>query len=237
MGVEIHVGTRVTGVDERGIETNSVDPALQRIEAATKFWAAGVEASPLGRLVAEAAGAEIDRAGRVKVGPDCTLPGHPEVFIIGDLMSLDGLPGWRRSRSSPAATPQIRSCDESPATPRPAIPLPRPRNDGDDLTLPRDRGARRSARVGLHRVDLLARRPPRRADRFQEPDLGPLQLDGRVPERRTPAAGHHEATGLRPASAGSTKLPNRTRPAELAAVRRAPALPRRATDAGRGAAQ
>ena len=93
MGVEIHVGTRVTGVDERGIDTDSSDPALQRIEAATKFWAAGVEASPLGRLVAEAPGAEIDRAGRVKVGPDCTLPGHAEVFIIGDLMSLDGLPG------------------------------------------------------------------------------------------------------------------------------------------------
>jgi NADH dehydrogenase len=93
MGVEIHVGTRVTGVDERGIETNSADPQLRRIEVATKIWAAGVEASPLGRLLAEAAGAEIDRAGRVKVELDCTLPGHPEVFVIGDLMSLDHLPG------------------------------------------------------------------------------------------------------------------------------------------------
>jgi len=93
MGVEVHVGTRVTGVDERGIGTDSSDPELRRIEAATKFWAAGVEASPLGRVVAEAAGAEVDRAGRVKVEPDCTLPGHAEVFIVGDLMSLDGLPG------------------------------------------------------------------------------------------------------------------------------------------------
>jgi NADH:ubiquinone reductase (H+-translocating) len=93
MGVEIYVGTRVTALDERGIETSSADPELRRLEAATKFWAAGVEASPLGRLVAEAAGAEIDRAGRVKVEPDCTLPGHPEVFVIGDLMSLEGLPG------------------------------------------------------------------------------------------------------------------------------------------------
>jgi NADH:ubiquinone reductase (H+-translocating) len=93
MGVEIHVGRRVTAVDERGIETDSSDPELRRIEAATKFWAAGVEASPLGRLVAEAAGTAIDRAGRVKVDPDCTLPGHAEVFIVGDLMSLDGLPG------------------------------------------------------------------------------------------------------------------------------------------------
>jgi len=57
------------------------------------MWAAGVQASPLGRLVAEAAGAEVDRAGRVHVRPDCTLPGHPEVFVVGDLMALERLPG------------------------------------------------------------------------------------------------------------------------------------------------
>ena len=50
-------------------------------------------ASPLGRLLAEGAGAETDRAGRVKVLPDCTLPNHPEVFVLGDMMSLDDLPG------------------------------------------------------------------------------------------------------------------------------------------------
>jgi NADH:ubiquinone reductase (H+-translocating) len=92
-GVEIHLGTMVTGLDVRGLDTNSEDPRLRRIEAATKVWAAGVEASRLGRLVAEAAGAGVDRAGRVQVKPDCTLPGHPEVFVIGDLMSLDRLPG------------------------------------------------------------------------------------------------------------------------------------------------
>ena len=93
IGIEIHVGTAVTHVDERGLETNSADPALRRIEAATKIWAAGVEASPLGRLLAERTGAEVDRAGRVKVEPDLTIPGHPEIFVVGDLMSLDGLPG------------------------------------------------------------------------------------------------------------------------------------------------
>jgi NADH dehydrogenase len=93
MGVEIHLGAMVTGIDERGVDTNAEDQRLRRIEAATKIWAAGVEASPLGRMVAEAAGARIDRAGRVDVRPDCTLPGRPEVFVVGDLMSLDGLPG------------------------------------------------------------------------------------------------------------------------------------------------
>ena len=93
MGVEIHVGTTVTGVDQQGVDTNSTEPQVRRIDAATKIWAAGVQASPLGRLVAEAAGVELDRAGRVRVETDCTLPGHAEVFVIGDLMSLDNLPG------------------------------------------------------------------------------------------------------------------------------------------------
>ena len=96
MGVEIHLRTLVTGVDADGIETNSDDPQLQRIEAATKIWAAGVEASPLGRQIADASGAEVDRTGRVKVEPDLTLPGHPEVFVVGDLMSLGDLQGVAR---------------------------------------------------------------------------------------------------------------------------------------------
>ena len=75
-----------------GSNTDSTDSNVQRIEAATKIWAAGVQASPLGRILAEKAGAELDRAGRVKVEPDCTLLGHPEVFVIGDLMSLQQLP-------------------------------------------------------------------------------------------------------------------------------------------------
>lgn len=92
-GIEIHLGAMVTSLDERGIDTNAEDPQLRRIDAETKIWAAGVEASPLGRMIAEAAGAGVDRAGRVQVKPDCSLPGHPEVFVIGDLMSLDRLPG------------------------------------------------------------------------------------------------------------------------------------------------
>ena len=57
------------------------------------MWAAGVKASALGARLGEQSGAAVDRSGRVAVLPDCTLPGHPEVFVIGDLMSLDHLPG------------------------------------------------------------------------------------------------------------------------------------------------
>ena len=93
LGVEVHIGTKVTGVDQEGIDTDASAPNVRRIETATKIWAAGVQASPLGRIVAGQARVELDRTGRVTVEPDCTLRGHPEVFVIGDLMSLDNLPG------------------------------------------------------------------------------------------------------------------------------------------------
>jgi NADH:quinone reductase (non-electrogenic) len=93
LGVEIHTGTAVIGVDEQGITTNSTESQVHRIDAATKIWAAGVQASRLGAMLADESGVELDRVGRVKVEADCTLPGHPEVFVIGDVMSLNDLPG------------------------------------------------------------------------------------------------------------------------------------------------
>ncbi len=92
-GVEIHTGSIVTGVDRYGVDVKDQDGEVQRVEARTKIWAAGVQASPLAKLLADATGAECDRAGRIAILPDCSLPGHPEVFAIGDMMSLDDLPG------------------------------------------------------------------------------------------------------------------------------------------------
>jgi NADH dehydrogenase len=88
LGVEVRLGTRVLGVDATGLDVEG-----GRVEARTKIWAAGVEASPLGRLLAARADATIDRAGRVEVLPDTSLPAHRDVFVVGDLMALDGLPG------------------------------------------------------------------------------------------------------------------------------------------------
>ena len=93
LGVEVRLGTRVTGVDADGLSVENPDGSVGRIEAYTKVWAAGVQASPLGAILGEQTGAAVDRAGRVQVLPDCSLPGHPEVFVVGDLMSLDRLPG------------------------------------------------------------------------------------------------------------------------------------------------
>ena len=92
MGVEVRVGTAATAIDQDGITIRN-DEGEERIEARTKVWAAGVQASPLAKLLATATGTETDRAGRIMVKPDCTLPGHPEVFAIGDMVSLNGLPG------------------------------------------------------------------------------------------------------------------------------------------------
>jgi len=93
MGVEIHLGAMVSDMDGQDVEITTSDGNTQRIPAATKIWAAGTRASGLGGLIAEGAGGELDKAGRVKVAPDCSLPGHPEVFVVGDLMALDDLPG------------------------------------------------------------------------------------------------------------------------------------------------
>jgi len=93
LGVEVQLGAMVTDVDERGIEVRRKDGSTDRIEAVTKIWAAGVQANPLGRTLAEQTGAPLDRAGRIGVNPDLTLPGHPEVFVVGDMIALDHLPG------------------------------------------------------------------------------------------------------------------------------------------------
>jgi NADH dehydrogenase len=93
IGVEVQLGAKVVGVDATGIDVEDSDGHRRRIEAVTKVWAAGVQASELGAQLAEQSGAEIDRSGRVLVGDDLTLPGHPEVFVVGDMASLKGYPG------------------------------------------------------------------------------------------------------------------------------------------------
>lgn len=94
MDVEVQLNAMVTAVDYMGITVRDQDGSERRIECACKVWAAGVAASPLGKMVAEQSdGTETDRAGRVVVEPDLTVKGHPYVFVVGDLMSVPGVPG------------------------------------------------------------------------------------------------------------------------------------------------
>jgi NADH dehydrogenase len=94
LGVEVELNTKVVGMDVSGIEVES-ERGHERIPSMTKIWAAGVSAPPMARKLAEATGARADRAGRIFVEPDLTIPGHPEIFVLGDMMSLndaDGVP-------------------------------------------------------------------------------------------------------------------------------------------------
>ncbi|MEU3013124.1 NAD(P)/FAD-dependent oxidoreductase [Nocardia asteroides] len=94
MGVEIQLNAMVTDVDAHGVIVKDADGSTRRIESACKVWSAGVQASPLGKMIAERSdGTEVDRAGRVIVEPDLTVKGHPNIFVVGDLMSVPGVPG------------------------------------------------------------------------------------------------------------------------------------------------
>lgn len=88
LGVRSRVNTFVTGVDENGVTFNT-SSGTDYISARTIIWAAGVRASSFGQILERRAGAQLDHSGRVLVQPDCTLPGHPEIFVIGDLAHFD----------------------------------------------------------------------------------------------------------------------------------------------------
>jgi NADH dehydrogenase len=92
LGVEVHLGERAVALDTRGLEVER-DGQRRRFDARTVLWAAGVQAAPLGRALAEQSTAKLDRSGRLVVEPDLSLPGRPEVFAIGDMAALDGVPG------------------------------------------------------------------------------------------------------------------------------------------------
>jgi NADH dehydrogenase len=94
MGVEVQLNAMVDDVDYLGLTVKEKDGTTRRIECACKVWAAGVQASSLGKIIADQSdGTEVDRAGRVVVEPDLTVKGHPNVFVVGDLMSVPDVPG------------------------------------------------------------------------------------------------------------------------------------------------
>jgi len=98
LGVVVRTSTKVTDISEHEV---TVEPAAggppERIPTRTVLWAAGVQASSFAHVVATATGAETDRAGRIKVAPDLTIPGHPEIFVIGDA----AVQPWKKDRPVP----------------------------------------------------------------------------------------------------------------------------------------
>jgi NADH dehydrogenase len=96
LGATVRTGTRVTAIDASGVDLAAA-AGPERLPARTVLWAAGVEVAPFGRAIATALGAATDRVGRIEVGPDLTVPGHPEISIVGDL----AVTPWRPGRPVP----------------------------------------------------------------------------------------------------------------------------------------
>lgn len=107
LGVDVRTSTRLREVTPEGV-TLQRDGHDEAVPARTVLWAAGVKASRLGSVLSEKAGAPLDRAGRVRVAPDLTVPGHPEIFVLGDLASLDGPDGKPLPGVAPVAMQQGR---------------------------------------------------------------------------------------------------------------------------------
>ncbi|HXD65200.1 MAG TPA: NAD(P)/FAD-dependent oxidoreductase [Solirubrobacteraceae bacterium] len=93
LGVTIMLNRTVVGIDAESVTLSGPDESTERIRSKTVIWAAGVTASELARELGELSGAEIDRAGRLTVQPDLTLPGHPEVIALGDMVRVRGADG------------------------------------------------------------------------------------------------------------------------------------------------
>jgi NADH dehydrogenase len=89
----VTLDSAVVDIDGDGVIVSNEAGHTQRIDARTVVWAAGVQASPLGAQLADQSAAELDRSGRLKVERDLTLPGRPDVFAVGDMVSLPGVPG------------------------------------------------------------------------------------------------------------------------------------------------
>jgi NADH dehydrogenase len=120
LGVEVRLGSRVTAIDDRGLEVQQMDaPAgaggSYRIDCRCMIWAAGVAASPLGAQLARATGAALDRAGRIEVLPDLSLPGHPEISVVGDLAAAQSHVPGRPPGLVPGVSPAAKQMGRTAA--------------------------------------------------------------------------------------------------------------------------
>ena len=211
LGVTVSTSAMVEDIDAGGVTVRRPDGATERIPARTVIWAAGVQASGLAGLLAAASGAEVDRAGRVTVEPDLTLPGHPEVIALGDMVRVsDGvggvqdLPGVGARRH--AAGPPRRAAGGGAAGGRGGaapVPLRRQGQPGDDRPAPRGGRDQGRAAERLPGVGGLARHPPLLPDRPAEPRRRADSLDGQLPHPRSRGAADRAPDPPPPAGSSS----------------------------------
>jgi NADH dehydrogenase len=117
LGVEVRTEAKVTGIDADGVDCEtSADGTtrLERIDSHTVIWAAGVAGSPLGAQLTQGTGAVLDRAGRVVVEPDLSLPGHPEISVVGDLAAARSY-GPKGTTTVPGISPAAKQMGRAAA--------------------------------------------------------------------------------------------------------------------------
>ena len=210
LGVTVRTDTKVVGIDDRSVRLE-VNGKEETLPARTVLWAAGVQASSFARVVAQATGAEADRNGRIVVGPDLSIPGHPEIFVVGDVASRlrrDGrpVPGVAQGAiqgGSYAAGAILRRLDGEKTKPfqysnRGEVAIIGRLSGVTDIPLAR--ALRPPER--LHRLAALARHPHRVPHRVRQPDrrahaLGVVVRDPRprlAPDHGRAAPAAHRGT-------------------------------------------
>jgi NADH:ubiquinone reductase (H+-translocating) len=114
LGVEVRLNTKVTAIDASGLQADAGDGSV-RIDSHCIVWAAGVAASPLGRMLGDATGIECDRAGRIKVEPDLSLAGHAEISVVGDLAAAMSHPPGKAPKPVPGVSPGAKQMGRAAA--------------------------------------------------------------------------------------------------------------------------
>ncbi|RZL85695.1 MAG: NAD(P)/FAD-dependent oxidoreductase [Variovorax sp.] len=122
LGVQVRLNAKVTSIDATGLHVESpfsdggAGSGSHRIECNCVIWAAGVAASPLGRLLGAATGAEVDRAGRIKVLPDLSVPGHPDISVVGDLAAAMSHRPGKEPKPVPGVSPGAKQMGRAAAS-------------------------------------------------------------------------------------------------------------------------
>ncbi|WPB59171.1 NAD(P)/FAD-dependent oxidoreductase [Xylophilus sp. GOD-11R] len=115
LGVDVRLKTRVTNIDREGLNVDAGEGGSYRIPSRCMVWAAGVAASPLARLLGEATGTPIDRAGRIAVASDLSLPGHPEISVIGDMAAARSHVPGQEPKPVPGVSPGAKQMGRAAA--------------------------------------------------------------------------------------------------------------------------
>ena len=218
MGVEVHVNSLATAMDHESITFKGPE-GEQTIRGRTRIWAAGVAASPLAKLLASKTGLETDRAGRVPVNPDCTVDGHPEVFAIGDMVSLNKLPGVAQPALQEGRyVGKVIKARLAGGEGRQALQVLRQGLDGHDR-LPLGGGRRVRGQghrhPGLPHVGVRARLVP---DRLGQPDRHDLPVAARAGLHQEPQPPDHHVRPHEPGlRQGARREPHAVDPAGVVA--------------------